>query len=335
MLNKFILLLVVLTFTSCATLTNTKNDKMFVYADRDSTFICVNYDTSQIYQLPAKIVLPRSEKDITLIAINDTVQRKVYLTSGYSGKTIFGNLMTGLWPFFIILDASNPKAYAYPKYTTILFDDTPYPFIGTKNWINPEKNLVRFKLGFPAGNIQSRTIAGEKLKLLSYHSASMGVEYYFSNKFSIDFSSTLFKDHRATYFTGDDGFRHPTYHVTTTTNLQIGTDIKRFHVASGFSYSKLLVYYQTKRTFFDPYNNPNELYDPIYRIKYFGPSISTYFRLSSEFNIAANYYASLISKTNGSKQSEYGHILSLEILYTPDIFRPSKVKSKKNGNKPN
>jgi hypothetical protein len=332
MFKKIVPFLAILLLSSCATLTNTKKDKMFVYADKDSTFICINYDTSQIYQLPVKLVLPRSEKDITLIVINDTLQRKLYLPSIFSGKAVFGNIYP-FWPLGFMFDTSSPKAYAYPKHTTVLFDDTDYPYIGSKKWINPEKNLVRIKVGFPAGNLQNRTIEGKQKNIFSYHAISFGAEYYFSKKYSLNFGISKFVNSTASKFKTEEGFRRPIYHSTFGTDIQIGTDIKRFHIAAGIQYCKLLVYYQDQKTYFDEFNNPNQLYEPRYRIKYFGPALSTYYRISHELNIAANYYGSLISSTNGSSKSEYGHILSFEISYTPDIFRPSKRKINSNTTK--
>jgi hypothetical protein len=265
-------------------------------------------------------VFPRSEKDITLIVLNDTVQRKLYLESSLSGKTLIGNIWP-FWPLGVALDMSSPKAYAYPKHTKILFDETAYPYIGSKNWIESEKNLVQFKIGLPLGNIQTRVLDGKKTQLTSFEAFSIGGSYYFSTKQALNIGFTKLVNREATYYYAEDNRYRYTQHSTLGSEILFSTEIKRFHVAAGLHYSNLRIYLLDRKS-----------HDPKYKIQYIGPAINGYFRLSQEVNLGMNYYPSLISTSSGTWRSEYGHILSFELFYTPDIFRPSKIQARRNGN---
>lgn len=330
MFKKILPLIATMFLTSCAIITNTKKEKIFIRADRDSTFVCLNYDTSTIYQLPATIILPRSRRDITVIAINDTLQRKVIIPSRRSGKSIVGNLW--LWPL-IILDTKSIKSYTYQKHTTVSFDNAPYPYLSSKNWLDPEKNLIRFKLGLPILNLQKREIAGEDLNIASYPGFSIGTEYYFTKKHSINVDVLRFVNYQATKYKTPDRKTHYSYHSTFGLDLQFGSDYKRFHFDTGISYSKTLIYYQDNNTSFGTFQNPKTSYKPRYEYENINLALSAYWRMSGEVNVGMNYYPSMISTVNGESNSKYSHLISFEVIYAPDIFRPSKYTVRKNGNK--
>ena len=96
--------------TSCATLVNTRSQEITVYTTEPSKII-LNKDTTWTVRNRAKLSLIRGRDPVEIIAVTDSLAKKLKIKSRTSLEYFANGFM--LYPGLII-DLYTPKRFAYP-----------------------------------------------------------------------------------------------------------------------------------------------------------------------------------------------------------------------------
>lgn len=318
-----------LLFSSCATMTHSASQNVFVTSKTDSTMICVNYDTSQTYYLPATLKIDRSYRDVTLIAIKDTIQRKVMLENYIPGRFWLGNMGMPIMGHFLDKLLAKEKLYSVPKNITIDLNDTTlnYPYSKLNKYCDFEKGLVRFSYGIPIGNYIYLPKGNYHVSRVGFKGYNIGVDYFYLNNRIISVGM------------GRNGTAISPFGKY---DLSSVYSTKYYMVSYGFSTSNSV--YQlgiqfSKLKKFDDYfllgilaESLGADYFVISQAKSYGLHFSANFRIGNETFFGFIYQPNFLHTYNGTAQFGYGNTISMNITYTPEIYRPTKQKLIKNGN---
>lgn len=123
MRSKYLLLLVL--FTSCATLTNKRTYNLTVTTCEENTRVIYKDST---WSLPHQFNVRRSRRPLLLTAVNDSISRKYTINATVNLKYAAGNLIWMTYPPFAplgyLVDMTNPRRYHYGKELIIDATDT-------------------------------------------------------------------------------------------------------------------------------------------------------------------------------------------------------------------
>ena len=150
---------------------------------------------------------------------------------------------------------------------------------------------------------------------------SAGFEYYFSDRFCLNMD-----------FGGLTDFPFPfpvSYHPENYSrsfarymDIQIGSDFRRFHYDLGVQLNRTS-YYEIETLEVFPVFRDTVKYD--LKQTNFGFALSTYYRVSRNFNLGLNYYPSFL--VLGSKPKfDYSHLLFFELSFRIEAYRPRRKK---------
>lgn len=309
-------------FSSCATLINQRTCDVKVHSDDDSLKICVNNDTTRWLSTPTWIYPERSKNDLLIIAKKDGVQKPIYVRRKLSNEYLFGNLAS--YGIGYLIDLKNPRRFSYPRNIVIDFNSSDkYAVPKHKNWTNPEKHLLNFKLSIPEGNLFYINKGHGYGNSSGFLGISGGVEYYFTNKYCLNMDVGALTDFIAPFPAPVDYVGGYDQSSAIYGDIQIGRDFNRFHCDLGLQFNRTSYYERETVELFPEY---------IDSLKYskfqnnVGLALSAYYRISNGFNIGLNYYPSFFSWDHSKVQTHYGHLLFFELIFKFEAFRPGKKK---------
>ena len=315
----FVVLLTSLLFNSCATLINRPTVRVNIYSETDNVKVHINNDTLNRHTLPASVNVQRSRDNLFITAQADTIEKQIEVKRGISTAFWLGNMFSGAGVIGYAIDLTNPKRFTYPTTILINFDNNDKPYYNT--WLKPQKNLLNIKISVPEGNhfyLNKGYGYGNSFGFLGF---SVGFEYYFSDKYCLNMDFGGLMD----FIIPFPASYHPQNYsrsLATYVDVQIGSDYKRFHYDLGVQLNRTS-YYEIETLEVFPVFRDTVKYD--LKQTNFGFALSTYYRVSRNFNLGLNYYPSFL--VLGSKPKfEYSHLLFFELSFRIEAYRPRRKK---------
>ena len=190
-------------------------------------------------------------------------------------------------------------------------------------WSLPEKHTLAFKISFPDGNFLRLNKGPRYGNSFGFLGFSAGTEYYISDKYNINADVGVLTDFMLPFPAPVDYMGGYDRSFALYMDMQVGTDIRRFHIDAGLQYYKTSYYERETVELFPNY---------IDTLKYskrqsnLGLAFSTYFRITRSFNAGINYYPSFFAFDKHQFKSHYGHLLFLELMFR---IRTRKHESRK------
>jgi hypothetical protein len=305
-----------ITLYSCCTLTNKRTVDVTIDSDIDSVKICINKDTLHWYTTPATISLERSDKYFLITAKKDTLLKELIIRSHSSNNYAFTNLLTLGIGYFV--DRNNPKRFTYPEYIPIQFKDHSQDEIKSKAWLKPWKGCLNFKISIPEGNHFYQNIGTGYRTTFGFNGISLGAEYYFTDKYCINFDvgglTDIFVPFGPVDYFGSFNTSSALYG-----DIQIGCDYDIMHFDFGLQYHKTFYNHFVDEEYYTPAINDSLSYT--YSFNNYGLAFSTYFKITNWFNLGLNYYPSFIGWDDDKKVNiHYTHLLFFEVLFKFGYF---------------
>ena len=332
-INRLTILgLVIISFSSCATITHRKTVRVNIYTDVDSALVCVK-DSDECYVTPAYIELTRSKSDVELLIKKDTVAKTLTLDSQLSSTFIIGNMFFGIGGIAgYLIDLTNPKLYTYPQYNYVSLTGNekynksttvkPVPISYTRSL--PKKNQLYFKVSLPEGN-QFYLNQGPEYgygTALGFLGISVGLEYYFSDLYSINFDIGTMMDFPLPFPAMVDYFGTYERSFANYIDLQIGRDVKFFNFDIGLQFNKTSFNVIESELNYREYNQQDYKEYMNYFHEQFnaGLAFSGHYRVMNIFSVGINYFPSCFTWNKGDFDLHYSHLLMLELALRFKLF---------------
>ncbi|MDR2906407.1 MAG: hypothetical protein LBU91_00235 [Bacteroidales bacterium] len=290
-----------------------------IHSDTDNVQVQINNDTENWHTLPASVDVLRSKDNLIITAQADTLKKQIEVRRGLSTAFWLGNMFSGAGVIGYIIDLTNPKRFTYPKTIFLNFnnDQKLYSKRSLNTWLQPEKNLLNIKISMPYGNHFYLNRGSDFGGSFGFFGISGGFEYYFSDKYNVNMD-----------FGGLTDFPFPfpaSYHPDNYSrsnarymDIQFGSDFKRFHYDLGIQFNRTS-YYEIETLEVFPNFRDVVKYDLVQ--SNFGFALSSYYRVSKNFNLGINYYPSFLVLGSNPK-FQYSHLLFFELSFRIEAHRP-------------
>lgn len=330
-LNTSILAIIALLLSSCASIITPRKQKIYIEATTDSTMVCVNFDTSQVYYLPAIIEVERSARDLQYVVIKDTIQRKITLETRVSGRFWLGNLCLPIISHVIDLGAAKGKLYNYPRKVAVDLNDSTllYPYSAVNRYCVPQKGVIRLLFGTPLGSYLFIPKGDNQVSQFGFNGFNLGFEYFTSKNrlFGLTIGRSATSD-------GIFGPRSTSSPVFTSDyySFMYGYEWKKIKCKIGAQYSNIqrLEEYSQETVFSTMFMLSTKAATST---QSFGIASSVSLRIGKATFLGVNYYPSIMTISEGSSKLEYSNTLFFDLTFSPEISRPSKSKVQRDGNK--
>jgi uncharacterized protein YceK len=298
----FILIIVI--FSSCATIINSKRTTIEIQSKVDNTFLMVNKDS--LIGIPAIIDIPRSYYDFNLTIVKDSTTKIIKIKSKVAPEYKWGNLAFFYYcPIGYIIDAnSRQKLFTYDKVINVNIQDNSQEY---QNWFADKKGQLFFTSSIPFFNALEFDDGKGKVDFNRYFGLSLGFGYYYShNSFVVaKIGATGISD---LPFPVMDRFRNGKYVIVNSQcfklnnfhdfdrfNVGYGINISRFHYAEYFADS--ISHKDTKLSSHQSYN--------------LGANIEIQLKLNKYIYVGLSYLPSFYNITSG--RFEYSHITYIDL----------------------
>ena len=291
--------------TSCATLVNRRSQEITINTTEPSKII-LNKDTTWTVKNRAKLSLIRGRDPVEIIAITDSLTKKLKIKSRTSFEYYVNGFM--LYPGLII-DLLTPKRFAYPSSIYLNSADTIGKF---KRYKSPEKGDLYFNVSLAPANAFKLKPDYEGWKrntgILGF---SAGLDYYYGATQFFNVSGRMAFDvvypvHDSRLYRGE-GEEMISILLSATNNHMIG----RFSLGYGLSYG------MNSWEFFDSnrFEGPLNTRSPIKRTNIsLGFAFSAYYLIINDFNIGMFYQPTFL-RFNAINKFQYEHIISFDLLF--------------------
>lgn len=305
--------------SSCATLLHQKAVTVNVHSDTDSVKISVNKDTASWYNTPTRIHVDRSRNDLNIFVRKDTIQKQVNVKSKLSTAFWVGNLFSGIGIIGYAIDLTNPKRFTYPSNITIDFDSNSMSTKKHRTWLTPKKGLLAFKISIPEGNHFYLNKGNGYGNAFGFLGISGGIEYYFTDKYCINMDLGALTDFMVPFPAPVDYEGSYQRSFATYGDIQLGSDYKRLHYDFGLQYTRTVHHERETLELYPEY---------IDTLKYsktqnnMGFALSSYYRISKDFNLGLNYYPSFVVWDKSGFKMHYSHLIFFELNFRIEAFRP-------------
>lgn len=323
-INRLAILgLVIVSFSSCATIMHKNTVGVNIYTDVDSALVFVK-GVNESYLSPAHIELTRSKSDAELIIKKDTVTKTLILDSQISSAFLIGNYFT-FNIFGYLYDLTNPKRFTYPQYNYVsLTGNEKYnrsttfrPLSSSYTRSLSKKNQLYFKISIPEGNHFYLNKGDGYGNTYGFLGISAGAEYYFSDLYSINFDIGTMTDFPLPVPAAVDYLGTYERSFADYMDLQIGKDVKFFHYDIGLQFNKTYFREWESVSLYPEYRQELKSLHDQYNA---GLAFSGYYRLMDRFCLGVNYYPSCFTWHNGDFDLHYSHLLMFELTVRFKVF---------------
>lgn len=325
MKNKVLLVVILLFFTSCATVFSKKEYEMHVTSNDKKASVKV-YNTE--YKLPAVITVRRSKEPLKMVFTNDSLQRNLTLRSRLRPYFFIGNAFF-YPPISHIIDLTTVKKYYYKNNVYIKVQDTSVKFssisidrkiasIFTPS-LKDETGNLKLHYSFPNVNHYYFQPRGEKKHTSAgFVGISGGLDYFYNKNSFISVQA----DAKTDFFfffplpVSRDGGEYTAsnaYNFSASNNRKLN----KFSYGYGLNYATNVWRYENE--YYD------ELIDRNVRIRKtrvnrnLGLHLNSYFFIAKNFYIGAVYQPSIINFDSGAKL-QYEHSISLDFAWKVTLF---------------
>ena len=330
-LQNLILLIILLSLTSCATIFAKKTYELEIKS-YSNTKIKIN---DSIYNLPAKVNVKRSRKDLPIILISDTLNKKYNIKSSISPKYLYGNLsFVHFAPVGYLVDLTNEKRFYYGKSHFLNISDTitelntpiRESFKNSKKDISnyftekyqTNKGQINITISIPwVNNFNYQPNDENQKNSTGFLGLSTGIEYYHNEKKFLSLNASAVMDFIAPVPAPFSYDGEAEFFNSLSISLTENHKFNRFTFGYGINYSKNS--WKFDNTEYDE-NLPNSK-KPILKSNYgIGLIGNGYFRVSNNFFVGLNYKPNLYNLKPINK-FQYEHVISLDLAW--------KIKMKK------
>lgn len=316
---RYLLIVFVLTLTSCATVLNKKNCNLMVSSNIENSKIQV-FDST--YNLPAKISIRRSKMDLDIKLISDTLTKNYIVKSTTTPRFVYGNL---LWyymcPAAYLIDLTNHKRFYYGKFVYLDSNDTsrvirPPVSRARNNYLlkayPTRKGRINLLLSFPYVNSFYLQPQNERSKSnTGFWGISAGAEYYYKDYKYISLTASTVSDFFLPIPAAVDIYGE--YEMMSSTYLSLSDNykFKRFTIGYGLNYSRN-TWNLTNSGYDDPTLSSR---DPIKRTnESLGLTFNVYRQLG-EYLFVGLVYRPTFLIVNPIVEYKYEHLLSLDFIW--------------------
>lgn len=307
MKQTLIILAISLLFTSCATILNRNWINSTIYTTAPSVIV-FNTDTVKTIGNKAQLKLEREKKIVEIIAITDSLEKKV-LINPKSSIAFYSNIYFN-YGIGMLVDRANPKRYTYPHRIYINSSDTIGRSFGHGHANNKGELLLHLSL--PYINSFHLTPENEGTKTnTGFWGFTAGLDYYHSKNQFINFSVSAVTDFfvpvpAAVDISGE-------YELMASKYLSISNNhkIRRFSLGYGLSYSRNFWAF----IYSDRFGAPPPSRDPVNKNNItLGLIFPSYFQIGENFNIGVVYRPTFYRPDLLNKFA-YEHLISLDLAW--------------------
>lgn len=338
-------LLIIMSFTSCATIVNKNNYNANIYSNLDNAQVQIK---DSIYKLPATIPLERSKEPLEVILSDTSNFKKVYTLKPRFGLDVaYGNMMLLVYvaPLGYFIDRKTQKGFYYGRYIFLDKNDSldiyrppvikSFPSKQAREYFTKSfpiqkqtpqqyfaksfpthKGLFRWKIALPYINSFYLKPQNEPIKdNTGFWGIATGLEYFYKDKkflsVSINAASDLFVPVPAS--PGFDG----EYESMSSAYLSLNDNfkIKRFSLGYGLNYS--FNTWTLNNTDFDPSLPPSasSMREPVRKVsESIGFNVNVYHQFGKSFFMGIIYRPTFL-KVYPETKLEYEHLISFEFAW--------------------
>jgi hypothetical protein len=311
-----------LLLTSCATILTKKTYGLNIYSNETTAKVKV-YD--EIYPLPTQVEVERSDKDLELSLILDSMTYNYVVKTSPNAEFLYRNLIFAEFcPIAYGIDFTNNKRFYYgnsvylntrDSIKTILppvrkfyhdsFAKTTYP---------RNKGELHLHLSLPHINIFQLRPENEGTKSnAGFWGVSVGADYYHRNNQFINLSASLVSDFFVPVPAAVDIWGEYELMSSLYSSLSNNHKIGRLHVGYGFSYSKNVwnlsdhggVDYEEGIIHREPINKSSHAFGLIFPI---------YFQIKEPFSVGVIYRPTFFRPELKDK-FRYEHLISIDFAW--------------------
>lgn len=297
---------------SCATILNEKNYLVLVSSNLDDSKVKV-YDS--IYKLPALIDVKRSNKDLDLTLLKDSLSINYKTKASLTNTFIYWNMLG--YGMYHLIDLTNHKRFHYGKSITLNSNDTVRILESSSRsfWKKSqiEKGDIDFVFSIPLfnnfyfkpENYGARYESG-------IFGMSLGADYYYKPRKFLNFNITgaIGNSHIGECFDNCETEGLSTLYFSLTDNFNSGN----FYMGYGLSYSRNYWSYSRSGFFMDDAEEPVESIYIESHSTSIGMLTNVYFRLSKMVSVGVIYRPDFYRITP-TTEFIYEHLISLDLSF--------------------
>ncbi len=318
---KYLLILIVITFSSCATISHKKTYILEIKSDIVSKVKV--YDS--IYDLPVNIIVKRSSEKLKLTHIFDSIKKEHNLNWKLNPSYIYGNVFSYFFTGYLI-DLTNPRRFYYGK-TIILNKNDSIKIIKTPIF-NPvleygNQFVNHFTKAYPtkkgkfditfsipiASNFEMRPL-NERIKKSFGFGISIGADYYYKKNKFVSLNLTAFADKFAPDGYFDDGAYERERIYSSNISLSDNFKINRFSLGYGLNFAKNTWEF-SKLEEFETFNKSLYKSKTSYNL---GLIFNGYYQIFEYFYVGLNYRPTVF-QTYPTTIFKYNHVFGMDFQY--------------------
>jgi hypothetical protein len=327
--TTLLLLIALLSLSSCAVMNNQAITDLQVYTSKPATII-FNRDTLHTYRNKATLSVFRKNKPIEITVAGDSITKKVSVS--YVNSTAYYEDAAYTYGIGLFFSKNNPKRYGYPGKIYINPTDTISKY--TTYGFPRKKGDFLLHLSLPYVNSFHLAPDGEPATTnTGFIGFAGGIDYFYSDKQFINLSvgtiTNFFIPFPAPVHYGRGAERERTFSdYITLSNNHI---VNRFSLGYGLSYASNtwnlinldgLAYFNEKYLETSRGRVPKTITSSA-----FGLLFSSYCRIGSAFNIGLIYRPSFI-QLNTADRNKYEHVISLDLAWKIKLFNTHRSVAK-------
>jgi hypothetical protein len=308
----FLALTIFLLLTSCATLTNQAWTVSTIYTTEPTKIVFQN-DTIKTKRNKVKLILERQNAPIEIIAITDSLKKKVTIKA-INSIEYWANIAY-FYGIGMLIDNRNPKRYTYPPKIYLNSTDTINKYYNYyERWNN--KGQLLLHLSLPHINSFLLTPENEGTKSnTGFWGISLGLDYFHSKNQYVNLSLSGVSDFFAPVPAAVDIWGE--YELMSSAYLSLSNNhkIKRFSLGYGLSYVENT---WDLRDYGGDETVPTR--EPVKKTNYaLGLIFSSYFQATPNFYLGVIYRPTLL-RPDIKPTFKYEHLISIDFAWKIRLF---------------
>ncbi len=311
--------MVVLLFSSCATLTTRKCYKVKVSTDLAGSTAQILDST---YSFPAVVKLPRSKDDLHIKLSSDSFSKDFTVKASPNRAFLYGNLVwTIIAPAAYGIDFTNQKRFYYGENIFLSVNDTatlirPEILQNYRDyWLesfNVNKGQITLNISVPYCNIFNLQPYGESRKFnTGFWGISAGIDYFYKADKFLSLTASKQTDFFLPFLAPID--LSGTWEYMDSKNIRLTDNFRfrRFTAGYGLSFSENI----WQSIYYDRWDSPPPIRDDVTKTSYsVGFTLDFYHQITDYFFAGMLYNPSIVTLAPNTK-IEYQHLISLDFKW--------------------
>ena len=328
-IKQLLLIIIILSLTSCATMISNKGYIMSISSDLPNSEVVIN--NSNRYKLPAKATVTRSKENLDVsILQNDSIINETVLKSKLNDTFWWGNAGGFLYlaPIAWLVDLHTKNRFTYGEYIFIdsLGNIKSYKicdkfFSGTYGDIYLKKHKrgnFNILLSIPEVNLFHLNPKNETQRnLVGFLGLGLGTEYFYKNNKSLQLRGDAIMDFIAPVPAPFDAYGPWESCYAFNINLTDNFHVKRFQLGYGLNFARnTWVYHGYYNDTFEELaedEEPEWIDGKTKTNKMLGLSLNTHYRFANWFYFGVIYRPAFFEMSNSKLM--YEHSISFEFMW--------------------